>query len=69
MLDEREKLLLRMALAYAHANVDDLNEAFSNDDDGVIVHNHTTGVHQTTKEATEKELSAICAMLTGQGLD
>lgn len=68
MLDEREKLLLRMALAYAHANVDDLNEAFSNDD-GVIVHNHTTGVHQTSKVATAKELSAICETLTGQGLD
>lgn len=68
MLNEREKLLLRMALIYAHANVEDVNEAFADDNGSVIVHDHMTGVHQTSDEATTAELSAVCEKLTGQKL-
>lgn len=68
MLNEREKLLLRMALSYAHANVDDLNEAFGDNNGNVTVHDHMTGVHQTSVEATAAEFFSICEKLTGQKL-
>ena len=64
MLTERENLLLQMALIYAHANVDDLNEAFANEIGGVTVHSHATGVHKITDQITVAELSDLCEKLT-----
>lgn len=70
MLNEREKFLVRMALIYAHANVDDLNEAFGvGEDSTVVLHDHATGVHQTAACATAAEVEAVYEKLIGKKLD
>lgn len=63
-MNEREKFILRMVMSYAHANVDDINEAFGDGDGSVVVRNDS-GVHLSSKVVTEKELVDLCKQLTG----
>jgi hypothetical protein len=58
-VNEREKFILKMIMAYAHANVDDINEAFSDGDGNVVIHNHDTKVHLTSGAMKEEELAAL----------
>ena len=72
MLTVREKLILRMALSYVSANLDDLRDAFHSNglsaEEGqmVWVSDHETGVHRITAVPTEAEVAEICAKLTGE---
>jgi hypothetical protein len=63
-MNEREKLILRMVLSYAHANVDDINEAFEGCDGSVLVYNDS-GVNLSSKMVTHQELADLCKQLVG----
>lgn len=68
-LSEREKLLLRVALVYSHANVDEINEAFKAEgrEDEILVRDAGTGVHQLSADVTAEELNSLCLKLTDRG--
>jgi len=62
-MTEREKYLLRMAVIYLMSNMDDANEAFSDEDkgwDGTPVEENEISVNGDIGEkATEEELSNL----------
>ncbi len=56
-MNEREKTLLRLALVYAIANLDDIREAFQ-EEDGILDFNG-----QSIRSPTEDELNQLALTL------
>lgn len=64
ILTNRQKLLMRAALSYALSNIDDVNEAFDNDGDGIKVGDETGDTFAEAEVEALKSLVEADAALT-----
>lgn len=70
MLSERDKLILHMVLSYAHANVDELSDAFADysEDDPDGEEGKVRVGDERIDPPTDEELASLSRRLTGISL-